>query len=88
MTEAWVNQVAKPLIHQLCSEIVWPVSIATLSGTKMIFAPEGDRSQHSACDQSVIQPAFQLPLLTSAAGRVYLAHCPPARSAMRWSMAF
>src|SRR5476651_172140 len=28
--ETWVTHIAKPLIHDLCREIVWPVSIATL----------------------------------------------------------
>ena len=27
--EAWVTQIAKPFINDLCHEIVWPVSIAT-----------------------------------------------------------
>ena len=31
--EAWVTQIAKPLIDDLGREIVWPISIATLSGT-------------------------------------------------------
>ena len=75
--EAWVNQVAKPLIHQLCSEIVWPVSIATLSGTKMILREATDHSTPLAIER--YSAGFQLPLLTSAAGRVYLAHCPPAQ---------
>ena len=34
--EAWVTQIAKPFIHDLCHEVVWPVSIATLSGTTML----------------------------------------------------
>src|SRR4030081_309738 len=34
--EAWVAQIVKPVIHELCREIVWPVSVATLSGTTMI----------------------------------------------------
>src|SRR5271163_4279923 len=35
--EAWVNQIATPALHQLCNDIVWPVSIATLSGSKMML---------------------------------------------------
>jgi IclR family transcriptional regulator, mhp operon transcriptional activator len=75
--EAWVNQIAKPLIHQLCSELVWPVSLATLSGTKMVLREATDHSTPLAVDR--YSAGFQFPLLTSAAGRVYLAHCPPAQ---------
>jgi IclR family mhp operon transcriptional activator len=72
--EAWVNQIAKPAIDYLCSEIVWPVSLATLSGTKMMLREATDHSTPLAIER--YSAGFQLPLLTSAAGRVYLAFCP------------
>ena len=75
--EAWVNQIAKPLIHELCSDIVWPVSIATLSGTKMMLREATDHSTPLAIER--YSAGFQLPLLTSATGRVYLAYCPLAQ---------
>jgi IclR family mhp operon transcriptional activator len=73
--EAWVNQVAKPLIHSLCAEIVWPVSIATLSGTKMMLRETTDHSTPLALER--YSAGFQLPLLNTATGRAYLANCPP-----------
>ena len=75
--EAWVNQIAKPVIHQLCSEVVWPVSIATLSGTRMMLREATDHSTPLAVER--YSAGFQFPLLTSAAGKVYLAHCPAAQ---------
>lgn len=72
--EAWVNQIARPLIYSLCSEIVWPVSIATLSGTQMMLREATDHSTPLAIER--YSPGFQLPLLTTATGRVYLANCP------------
>ena len=75
--EAWVNQIAKPLIYALCSEIIWPVSIATLSGTKMMLREATDHSTPLAIDR--YSAGFQLPLLASAAGRVYLANCPASQ---------
>jgi IclR family transcriptional regulator, mhp operon transcriptional activator len=75
--EAWVNQIAKPAIYHLCSEIVWPVSIATLSGTKMMLREATDHSTPLAIER--YSAGIQLPLLTSATGRVYLANCPPAQ---------
>jgi IclR family mhp operon transcriptional activator len=74
--EAWVNQIAKPAIYQLCSDIVWPVSIATLSGTKMMLREATDHATPLAIER--YSAGFQLPLLTSATGRVYLANCPLA----------
>jgi IclR family transcriptional regulator, mhp operon transcriptional activator len=75
--EKWVNQIAKPAIHHLCSDIAWPVSIATLSGTKMMLREATDHSTPFAVER--YSAGFQLPLLTSAAGRVYLANCPSAQ---------
>ena len=75
--EAWVKQIAKPVINELCAEIVWPVSIATLSGTKMTLREATDHSTPLAVER--YSAGIQLPLLTSATGRVYLANCPPAQ---------
>jgi len=75
--EAWVKQIAKPVINELCAEIVWPVSIATLSGTKMTLREATDHSSPLATER--YSAGIQLPLLTSATGRVYLANCPPAQ---------
>jgi len=75
--EAWVNQIAKPMLSALCAEIVWPVSIATLSGTKMMLRESTDHSTPLAIER--YSAGFQLPLLASATGRVYLANCPPAQ---------
>jgi IclR family mhp operon transcriptional activator len=75
--EAWVNQIAKPMIYGLCAEIVWPVSIATLSGTKMMLRESTDHSTPLAIER--YSAGFQLPLLASATGRVYLANCPPVQ---------
>ncbi len=72
--EAWVSQIAKPMIYTLCAEIVWPVSIATLSGTKMMLREATDHSTPLAIER--YSAGFQLPLLASATGRVYLGNCP------------
>ncbi len=71
--EAWVNQIAKPMIYGLCAEILWPVSIATLSGTKMMLRETTDHSTPLAIER--YSAGFQLPLLASSTGRAYLANC-------------
>jgi IclR family mhp operon transcriptional activator len=75
--EAWVSQIARPQIYALCADIVWPVSIATLSGTKMMLREATDHSTPLAIER--YSAGFQLPVLASAAGRVYLANCAPAQ---------
>jgi IclR family mhp operon transcriptional activator len=72
--EPWVPRIAKPCIAELCREIAWPVSVATLSGTAMVLRETTDHTtplaivRHSA--------GIRTALLSSAAGRVYLAFCP------------
>jgi IclR family mhp operon transcriptional activator len=75
--EAWVTQIARPFINELCREIVWPVSIATLSGTGMLVRESTDHSSPLAIERC--SAGIRAPMLSSAGGRVYLAHCPPAQ---------
>jgi IclR family mhp operon transcriptional activator len=69
--EAWVTQIAKPLIDDLGREIVWPISIATLLGTSMIVR----ETNASPLTVERYSAGFRMPLLASAAGRVYLSFC-------------
>src|ERR1700694_5792533 len=78
--EAWVTQIAKPFIHDLCREIVWPVAIATLSGTTMLVRESTDHSSPLAIER--YSAGFRAPLLTTAAGRVYLANSPAKQREM------
>jgi IclR family mhp operon transcriptional activator len=75
--EAWVTQIAKPIIHDLCREIVWPVSIATLSGTGMMVRESTDHSSPLIAEH--YSAGFRAPLLTTSAGCVYLANAPAAQ---------
>jgi IclR family mhp operon transcriptional activator len=72
--EAWVTNIAKPSILELCREIVWPVSIATLSGTTMMMRETTDHLSPLAIER--YSAGLRAPLLTSAPGRAYLGFCP------------
>jgi IclR family mhp operon transcriptional activator len=74
--EAWVTQIATPRIIELCREIVWPVSVATLAGNVMILRETTDHASPLAFER--FSAGIRLPLLSSSAGRAYLAYCPPA----------
>ncbi|HEX4242856.1 MAG TPA: helix-turn-helix domain-containing protein [Steroidobacteraceae bacterium] len=75
--EAWVTQIARPFINELCREIVWPVSIATLSGTGMLVRESTDHASPLAIER--YSAGIRVPVLSSAGGRAYLAHCPRAQ---------
>jgi IclR family transcriptional regulator, mhp operon transcriptional activator len=79
--DVWVTQIAKPVVHDLSREIVWPVAIATLSGTSMLLRESSDHTiprlleRHSAGSRA--------PLLSTAAGQVVLANATvPQRDAL------
>lgn len=77
--EPWVSQIAGPSLLELCREIVWPVSVATLAGNSMMLRETTDHTTPLAVQRQ--SAGLRLPLLTSSAGRVYLAMCPAAQCA-------
>lgn len=75
--EAWVTQIARPYIHELGKDIVWPVAIASLSGTSMMVRESTDHRSPLAVER--YSAGFRVPILTSSSGRVYLAFSSPAQ---------
>ncbi len=67
---------ARPHIVALTGKITWPVSITTRVGQKMMMRD----STHTLTSMTFnhYYPGYTLPILESAAGRVYLAYCPAA----------
>ncbi|MCK6370478.1 MAG: helix-turn-helix domain-containing protein [Gammaproteobacteria bacterium] len=72
--EAWVTQIARPYIYQLCNELVWPIAVATLSGSTMLVRQTTDHRSPLAIEKR--GPGFRVPILSSASGLAYLAFCP------------
>lgn len=72
--EAWITQIARPFIYDLCRDIVWPVAIATLSGSSMLVRQTTDHQSPLAVEKR--GPGFRVPIIGSAAGLCYLAFCP------------
>jgi len=71
--EAWVTQIARPYIYDLCRELVWPVAVATLSGSSMLVRQTTDHQSPLAVEKRA--PGFRVPVLGSASGIAYLAYC-------------
>lgn len=78
--EAWVAKTARPLLEKLGDEIRWPISLATPLGVRMSVRVNTDKSSPLAVRRYAI--GFTVPMLGSAAGRVYLAYCDPAQRSM------
>ncbi|MGD0491736.1 MAG: IclR family transcriptional regulator C-terminal domain-containing protein [Steroidobacteraceae bacterium] len=74
--DAWVTQIAKPLITDLGREIVWPISISTLLGSTMVVR---ETNSSALLDVERYSAGHRLPLLSTAAGRVYLSFCSAAQ---------
>jgi IclR family mhp operon transcriptional activator len=76
-----VAHIAKPFLAELCASIVWPVAIATPSGSVMMIRETTDRQSPLALEQ--YGAGIRVPMLTSAPGRAYLAFCSaPQREAL------
>jgi IclR family transcriptional regulator, mhp operon transcriptional activator len=73
--EAWITQIARPCLNDLCRDIVWPVALLSPSGTSMLIRDTTDHESPLAVERYTA--GFRLPLLMSASGRAYLAFCPP-----------
>ncbi len=71
--------VARPHMVALTRAIDWPVSIATRVGQSMMV--RDSTSAMTSMTFNNYYPGWQVPLLTSASGRVYLAHAPDAERA-------
>jgi IclR family transcriptional regulator, mhp operon transcriptional activator len=73
--EAWITQIGRPCINDLCREIVWPVTLLSPAGTSMMIRDTTDHASPLAMER--FNAGFRVPLLMSASGRVYLAFCQP-----------
>ncbi len=74
--QAMVAHIAKPHLAALGAQIVWPVAIATPSGASMMIRETTDRDSPLALEQ--YSAGVRVPMLSSAAGRAYLAFCAGA----------
>jgi IclR family mhp operon transcriptional activator len=75
--EALVAHIAKPLLAALGTQIVWPVAVATPCGATMMIRETTDRQSPLALEQ--YSAGVRVPMLSSAAGRAYLAFSAAAQ---------
>ncbi|WP_158213418.1 helix-turn-helix domain-containing protein [Pigmentiphaga sp. NML080357] len=70
-----ITEVAWPMMRALSKAIVWPCSIVSLEGDEMIV--RASTRSYSPLSFHPGMPGRRLPILTTAAGRAYLAYSPP-----------
>jgi len=79
--EAWINEVAQPIMAQFGQKLIWPLSISTNQGSHMLVRHTTDKTSPLALER--YNAGVRLPLLNSASGRTYLAFSPaPQRAAL------
>jgi IclR family mhp operon transcriptional activator len=69
----WVSDIARPVLERLSEKVRYPVAIATPYGAAMLLRDNTDSSSPLA--PNVYSRGTELPLLTSATGKVFLAFC-------------
>jgi IclR family mhp operon transcriptional activator len=79
-------QAAKPLVTQLGEQLVWPVMLATLSGTSVLLRQTTDATSPLAVVR--YSPGFRAPILERAPGLVLLAHSPAPQRDMILDLLF
>lgn len=71
--DAWVADIAGPILAALAGSLLWPVYLSTLFGTSMLIRATTTYVSPLAID--AVTPGTLVPLLTSGAGKAYLAYC-------------
>jgi IclR family transcriptional regulator, mhp operon transcriptional activator len=70
-----ISQVAGPVLVELSQRFIWPFDMSVCHGAHMIVQESTHPRSPLTIDRGVI--GRQLPMLRTAAGRCYLAHCLP-----------
>lgn len=78
--EAWVTDVAGPILFELGQEVVWPTDLATFDRDAMVLRET--THSHSPLSINREHAGFRTPVLGSSLGKAYLANCPPERQKM------
>jgi IclR family transcriptional regulator, mhp operon transcriptional activator len=71
----WITAIAAPQMNQLTRQLVWPVALMTFEAGRMLVRQTTHEASTLSIDHGMV--GRSLPLLRTAAGRCYLALCPP-----------
>jgi IclR family mhp operon transcriptional activator len=71
----WIADIAAPMMTQLTRQVVWPVALMTFEAGRMLVRETTHEASTLSIDHGMV--GRSLPMLRTAAGRCYLALCPP-----------
>ena len=71
--ESWITDIARPHLRRLSKTLIWPTLIATPAGSSMLWRESTDHESPLAINRYAV--GMRMPVLESASGHVYLAHC-------------
>ena len=71
--EKWIDEIARPKLHALGQELVWPMTISTPSGVDMLIRINTDFE--SPLSQNRFLTGHRVAILESASGLVFLSFC-------------
>ncbi|CAO3356224.1 hypothetical protein [Azospirillum melinis] len=69
----WIVEAARPVLHWLQRRVVWPTDLAVFSGGAMQLRDTTRPNSPLTFEPGTV--GLRLPILGSALGRAYLAHC-------------
>ncbi len=70
--DAWISDIASPVLDQLQQEVIWPTDLFTFHFDRMIMRRTTRRASPWTIDNAMI--GLGIPVLITAVGRAYLAH--------------
>lgn len=71
--DEWISEIANPVLGELLHQVVWPSDLSTLDGDCMLVRETTHRFSPLSFHRAMIRQ--RMPILFTAAGRAYLAHC-------------
>jgi len=72
--EAWVTEIASPVLAEFGRQIVWPTDIATFDRDAMVIRETTNVTSPLSINREKV--GFRPPILGSSLGHAYLAFCP------------
>ncbi|MCW2248623.1 IclR family mhp operon transcriptional activator [Azospirillum fermentarium] len=73
--DEWISEIAAPVLGELLQKLIWPSDLCTIDGTSMLVRETTHRFSPLSFHRAMVRQ--RMPVLSTAAGRAYLAHCGP-----------
>jgi IclR family mhp operon transcriptional activator len=75
--DEWISELAAPVLGELLHRVIWPSDLCTVDGDAMVVRETTHRFSPLSFHRAMIRQ--RMPLLSTAAGRAFLAYCSDAK---------